>query len=221
MSTTARRSRSGRARRKMEIEEALLNATERLMKDGSSFTELSVERLSGEAGVSRATFYIYFEDKSHLLRQLAQRIFAELSGAARRWWDVAARREPKDANSAMSAIITTYRKHQALVTAVIEMAAYDPEVAATYRAIFDEITGNVERIIAAGHTSGAIREIPARESAAALTWMVERTCHQLLGAPSADADARVATALAEMIWGGLYLSGVTGEPLDAAKHSDP
>ena len=53
------------------MERRLLDATERLMRDGASFTELSVDRLSTEAGISRASFYIYFEDKGQLLRRLA------------------------------------------------------------------------------------------------------------------------------------------------------
>ena len=49
-----------REQRREQMERRLLDATERLMRDGASFTELSVDRLSGEAGISRASFYIYF-----------------------------------------------------------------------------------------------------------------------------------------------------------------
>ena len=61
------------------MERRLLDATERLMRDGASFTELSVDRLSSEAAISRASFYIYFEDKGHLLRRLAGQVFADLA----------------------------------------------------------------------------------------------------------------------------------------------
>ena len=49
----------GRRQRREQMERRLLDAT-----------ELSVDRLSSEAGISRASFYIYFEDKGHLLRRL-------------------------------------------------------------------------------------------------------------------------------------------------------
>ena len=65
------------------MERRLLDATERLMRDGASFTELSVDRLSTEAGISRASFYIYFEDKGHLLRRLAGQVFADLADERR------------------------------------------------------------------------------------------------------------------------------------------
>ena len=61
----------------------LLDATERLMRDGASFTELSVDRLATEAGISRASFYIYFEDKGHLLRRLASQVFDDLADRRR------------------------------------------------------------------------------------------------------------------------------------------
>lgn len=206
MPSVTRKAQSNRARRRAEIEQALLAATERLMNAGSSFTELSVDRLATEAGVSRATFYIYFEDKGHLLRQLAERIFDELATAARNWWDVAERRNFSDTLAAMRAIVGAYRRHQALLAAVIEMAAYDADVSATYDSIFDGIVDSVERVIRTGQSAGAIRDLPLRETATALTWMVERTCHQTLRRtlPGSD-DDRLAQTLAEVTWAALYL----------------
>ena len=78
-----------RQQRREQMERRLLEATERLMRNGASFTELSVDRLSTEAGISRASFYIYFEDKGHLLRRLAGQVFADLAESADRWRSVA------------------------------------------------------------------------------------------------------------------------------------
>lgn len=85
-------SRAGQ--RREEIERRLPDATERLMLGGASFTELSVDRLATAAGISRASFYIYFEDKGHLLRRLAGQVFADLADSANRWWSVADARIP-------------------------------------------------------------------------------------------------------------------------------
>lgn len=78
-----------------QLERRLLDATERLMRDGASFTELSVDRLAGAAGISRASFYIYFEDKGHLLRRLASRVFGELTDSARRWLECGRAAQPR------------------------------------------------------------------------------------------------------------------------------
>ncbi len=106
------------------MERRLLDATERLMRGGASYTELSVGRLATEAGISRASFYIYFEDKDHLLRQLAGQVFADLAESADRWWRVSGRRNPYDLRAAMTALVASYRRHQPVLVALNEMAAY-------------------------------------------------------------------------------------------------
>jgi AcrR family transcriptional regulator len=187
-----------------------LAATDRLMADGASFTELSVDRLATEAGISRASFYIYFEDKGHLLRRLATQVFGELAEAAGRWWQVADRRDPSDVHAAMSGIIASYRRHQPVLVALNEMAGYDAGVRDTYGDLLAGITDQVARIITAGQADGSIRRtLPVAATASSLTWMVERSCHQNLPSQPPSYDAELATALTEIVWGALYL-----EPID-------
>ncbi len=206
MASVTRKPPNSRQERREEIEHRLLDATERLMGDGASFTELSVDRLSTEAGMSRASFYIYFEDKGHLLRRLAGQVFGDLASGAERWWGVAHRRDPDDVRAAMAAIIASYRRHQPLLIALSEMAGYDPLVAATYRELLVGISGRVAQIIEDGQADGSIRRsLPAATTASALTWMVERACQQDLPGRGADYDSELATALTEIVWGALYL----------------
>ena len=54
MPSVTRKPQAKRQERREQIERRLLDATERLMRDGASFTELSVDRLATEAGMSRA-----------------------------------------------------------------------------------------------------------------------------------------------------------------------
>ncbi|OBG93469.1 TetR family transcriptional regulator [Mycobacterium sp. E3251] len=199
-----------RQQRREQIERRLLDATERLMRDGASFTELSVDRLSSAAGISRASFYIYFEDKGHLLRRLANQVFADLAESADRWWSVAGRHDPADVRAAMDAIIASYRRHQPVLVALNEMAGYDPLVAATYRNLLTAVTGRMTRVIEEGQADGSIRpELPAATTANALTWMVERSCQQNLPVNPRDYDAELAATLTEIVWGALYLKSTS------------
>jgi hypothetical protein len=60
--------------------------------------------------------------------------------------------------------------------------------------------------ITEGQARGTIRpELPAATTANALTWMVERTCHQNLPTKPASYDAELADVLTEITWGALYL----------------
>jgi TetR/AcrR family transcriptional regulator, ethionamide resistance regulator len=206
MPSVTRKPQVKRQERREQIERRLLDATERLMRDGASFTELSVDRLSTEAGMSRASFYIYFEDKGHLLRRLAGQVFADLAESAERWWSVAWRHDPDDVRAGMAAIIASYRRHQPVLVALNEMAAYDSLVGATYSNLLTAITGRLARVIEEGQADGSIRrELPAPTAASALTWMVERTCQQNLPSNSPTYDAELATTLTEIVWGALYL----------------
>jgi AcrR family transcriptional regulator len=206
MPSVTRRPPTGRQERREQVERRLLDATERLMRDGASFTELSVDRLSTEAGMSRANFYIYFEDKGDLLRRLAGQVFGELAEGAERWWSVAGRRDPGDVRAAMAAIIASYRRHQPVLVALNEMAGYDPLVGGTYRELLTGISRRLTKIIEDGQADGSIRrELPAATTASALSWMVERACQQNLPNNPPRYDAELANTLTEIVWGALYL----------------
>jgi TetR/AcrR family transcriptional regulator, ethionamide resistance regulator len=206
MPSVTRRPQTKRQERRELIERRLLEATKQLMRDGASFTELSVDRLSSAAGMSRASFYIYFEDKGDLLRRMADQVFGDLANGAERWWSVAWRHDPDDAHAAMADIIASYRRHQPVLVALNEMAAYDPLVAATYRDLLTGISARMTQVIQDGQADGSIRyELPAATTASALTWMVERACQQNLPTKPAAYDAELATSLTEIVWGALYL----------------
>jgi AcrR family transcriptional regulator len=198
-----------RQQRREQMERRLLDATERLMRDGASFTELSVDRLATEAGISRASFYVYFEDKGHLLRRLAGQVFGDLATRAERWWGVAGRHNPDDVRAAMAGIIESYRRHQPVLVALNEMAGYDPETAQTYRELLTAISERMAHVIEAGQSDGSIRpELRAATTASALTWMVERACHQNLPTKPREYDSELADTLTEIAWGALYLKPI-------------
>lgn len=205
MPSVTRKPSARRMERRATMERRLLEATERLMTEGLTFTELSVDRLATEAGISRATFYVYFEDKGHMLRQLAQQVLAELAEAARPWWQAGERLDPDRTRAGMRRIIATFRVHRQVLTAIIETASYDPDVSATYRDLIEGIAANTRDAIEQGQAAGLIRPMPSAEAASALTWMVERSCHQILRDDSPETDERLAEALTQLLWGALYL----------------
>ncbi|BBY53078.1 TetR/AcrR family transcriptional regulator [Mycobacterium koreense] len=205
MTSVTRKPQAGRQARRGRIEQRMLAATERLMSRGASFTELSVERLSAEAGISRASFYIYFTDKGELLRRLATHVLGDLTEAAQSWWRVAWRNDPADIHRGMTGIVAGYRRHQRLLIALSEMSGYDPQVAATYRGLLTGIAGELTSVIVAGQDDGSIdAALPAEVTAGALTWMVERTCQQELPNRPPEYDAALAQALTTIVRGALY-----------------
>lgn len=209
MVATSRKPQSNRQQRRAEIAQQLLEATERLMAEGLSFTELSVDRLATDAGISRATFYIYFEDKRQLLMELTRQVTAELGEAAALWFDVAEQPNPEIARRSVRQIIAVYRQHQAVLTAMAELASYDPVVAETHRAIVYGVSEQakvaLDRAVAAGATGPAY----SWETSCALTWMIERTCHQMVRNSLPEADDAIAEALTEIVWRTWYLESAS------------
>jgi AcrR family transcriptional regulator len=206
MPSVTRKPQAKRQERRAHLERRLLEATDRLMADGTSFTELSVDRLATEAGISRASFYIYFEDKGDLLRRLARQVFGDLTADAAQWWTVAERRDPTDIHSAMARIIASYRRHQPVLIALNEMAGYDAQVGETYRELLTGIADQFAGVIEAGQADGSIRAtLSAATTASSLVWMVERVCQQNLPSQPSSYDGQLAGTLTEIIRGALYL----------------
>src|SRR4051794_10992972 len=88
MTSVTRRRSAHREVRRDETRARLLEVVERLLADGDTFTEISVERMVAEAGMARSTFYVYFTDKGDLLRSWFAEITDELRAAAAGWWDL-------------------------------------------------------------------------------------------------------------------------------------
>jgi TetR/AcrR family transcriptional regulator, ethionamide resistance regulator len=210
MSAMTRSSQPSRQERRLALERRLLDATEKLMgEEKLSYAGLSVDRLATAAGISRASFYIYFEDKEDLLRRLAERAVDEVGDAARNWWQAAERDNPEDLRLAMKAILATYRRHELILSAVVETSAYDERVAEVFNELINGIRDATREVIERGQARGLIRQLPVNEVAGALTWMVERVCYQMVRNSPPDNDDTLAAVLTQIVWGSLYLADPT------------
>lgn len=199
-----RSSQGDRASRRAAISGRLMAATEQLLADDVSFTELSVERLCKAADVSRSTFYAYFDDKGHLLRELSGDVIGRLGDIAREWWSVD-RVDREELESILLRLAGEYHAHGALLGAVADTAVYDPEV----REVFDGLVGafidEITRAIERGNADGSMRVgASARETAELLTWMTVHSYYQEVRGADAGKVERIAAANAEVIWKTLY-----------------
>ena len=205
MPSVTRRSQSSRAQRREEIRDRLLTVVERLLSEGESYTELSVERLVTEAQLSRSTFYVYFEDKGDLLRAWFSEIEAEVESAARDWWALGRRSTRDELHAALGQVVAVYRPHTTLMAAMYDAAAYDQAVRELVEAMMDWNTAGLRKHIKTGQREGFIDpSLPAKETAAWLTWMAERGLHQLVR-QAGDAELeRLVDAYTGIVWNTLY-----------------
>src|SRR4051795_11214727 len=120
-----------RSTKRQAVEAAVLRATEELLRDGSSFADLNVERIATRAGIGRTAFYFYFRDKRELLMRLTSDVNEQLYAVASRWFAG----DDDELVSALREIGELYREHAALMRVIVEVSTYDDEVAAFWRGL--------------------------------------------------------------------------------------
>jgi AcrR family transcriptional regulator len=205
MPSVTRKSRSNRAERREAVQADLLGAVERLLERGEGYTELSVERLVAEAGISRSTFYVYFEDKGDLLSALSEEVIVEVSEAGRRWWDLPPDAPKQDVRAALKEVFNTYQQHRAVFAAVVDSAAYDTRVRNQFGALVLGLITELADHIRKGQAEGYVRQgLDPDRTAAWLTWMAERGLHQLVADASEEESDRLVDSLADIVWNTLY-----------------
>lgn len=150
-------------------EQALLDATLALLGEGSAFADLSIDQIVKRAGLSRPTFYAYFEDKRALVLRLGTDLEQDLASVAEPWL-ASAQGSVRDT---LGGVLDVFRRHAPVVRAITEAATYDPEVAASWQAFHDRFIPGAETRIAAGAGKLSRKDVAAR--AYALVWMTERT----------------------------------------------
>ncbi|EHN10623.1 Transcriptional regulator TetR family [Patulibacter medicamentivorans] len=205
MPSVTRKRQGSRADRRQEIRGKLLAVVERLLEDGESFTEISVERMVSEAGVSRSTFYVYFEDKGDLLTAWFEEIRAEVTEAADSWWALTAEATRDDVRAALDRIVKTYRPHTTLMAAVYDAAAYDANVRELVTEMMDSNVAGLRKHIKAGQKAGFVDDslLPA-QTAGWLTWMAERGLHQLVRTATPAELDKLIDAYTDIVWNTLY-----------------
>jgi AcrR family transcriptional regulator len=205
MPSITRKAHSGRAERRDLIRARLLTAVEDVLAEGESYTELSVERLVSRAGLSRSTFYVYFEDKGDLLQALAEDVLAEVIGAAAAWWDLPPGASRDEVGSGLRTIVDAYKPHQALIAAVVESASYDARVRERFGGMLRQAVDRVAEHIRTGQRSATVRDdVDPDPVASWLTWMTERGLYQLAAPADGPALDRLSESLTAIIWNTLY-----------------
>jgi AcrR family transcriptional regulator len=205
MPSVTRKNQSSRARRRDETRGRLLEVVETLLDEGESFTEISVERLVQAAGISRSTFYVYFEDKGDLLRAWFGEIIAELVEATAGWWELDESSTRDDLREVLDRVVRTYRPHTTLMAATYDAAAYDASVRELVESMMATNVATLRKHIKVGQKAGFVDpSLPAEQTAQWLTWMAERGLHQLVRrASDAELDGLV-DAYTAIIWNTLY-----------------
>jgi AcrR family transcriptional regulator len=189
------------------LRENILAATERLLAEGS-FADLAVSEILAAAGVSRGSFYFYFDSKHDVLAELVRRAVSRGHQAAAPWLA-----GPEDQTAALRAGITAgaelWRARAPVLRAIVENWRTDPRLTALWLEQMQTFTdATVARLTADPAVAQRLagQDVPALASA--LTWLGERLYYlAAIGTPPFDdQDALVETLLF------LWTSALAGPP---------
>lgn len=122
-------------------ERAILETAERLLAD-RALSQITVEELARGAGISRPSFYFYFESREAVLRALAAGITEQLYRAAEPWLEPGDRRPAEAVRRAIAENLELWQAHGAVLRAVVRARETDQEI----RRLWD---GFVERYVEA------------------------------------------------------------------------
>jgi AcrR family transcriptional regulator len=205
MGSLSRRRTDAQRSKRAAVEANVLEATGALLTEGASFTDLPIEQIAARAGLSRSAFYFYFRDKRDLLLRLTSGVAEELYRGAEQWWDDTGAGAADELAKALAQVVGIYRRHAALLPAVIEAAAYDDEVASFWRQLVgrfvDATRTRIEREQAAGAVDPAL---PAQAVAFGLCWMTERAAYEHLMQSGQLGDAGLVDGLLAIWLGAIY-----------------
>ncbi|WP_019873431.1 TetR/AcrR family transcriptional regulator [Sporichthya polymorpha] len=183
----------------------MLAAVENLAADGVSYSTVTVERLAMAAGISRATFYIYFESKADLAEAWLAETLKEIARAAVGWEELDAAPSPERLTLVVGDLIDAYTAHAALLVAVQAEATQHPLLRRRLAEASDIAVDSIRDHIAAGQAAGWVdRDLPALETAAWLYWMFERGLRQLVTGANVQRKRALRDNLASILWHVLY-----------------
>lgn len=193
-----------------DVRNVILAATEHLLAD-RPLDELTVVDIIEEAGVSRATFYIYFESKHAAVAAVAE---AVLNAAYEELWAPwFAGAEPMIHSSFVDHMrqgINLWREHRAVMVAAAQGWRTNPDVYHQWGEIWKRYVADIRDYIElVGEAGLAPSGLEAGALAAALTWMNESALYLAATgeAPELADDDLLATTLASVWWTAIHGAG--------------
>src|SRR5271163_1884874 len=127
-----------------------------LEPEQTSYTALTVTAICEAAGISRPTFYAYFDDKVELVRAIAADTIVELVGASALWL-TAPKSTRTELHQAMSALFAAYAPHRKVMAAAAEVASYDAKLQKAFASSMEAAARQVRDHIVDGQLGGLVR----------------------------------------------------------------
>ncbi|MEV4155614.1 TetR/AcrR family transcriptional regulator [Nocardia salmonicida] len=189
-------------------EAAILDVAWGLLME-KSLAEISVSDLTQGAGISRSSFYFYFDSKEAVLRALAGRAGAEIRSSIGSF-DTDAEGRMGDPREAIAGYLRRWREAGPLLRAIRAQVETDPDLREFWSKIRDDILDDIAESIERAQRAGTAAPAPpqARDLAEVLFAMVLQSAYQhSLDAADEIAEQKLVDTLAVVTQRVLGLTG--------------
>ncbi len=181
--------------------EHLIRETMASLLSQKQLHEISIDDLASGAGISRSSFYFYFESKEAVLLSLMDTIVQQAdaaSDAAR----AAIEQDPaRFLREALAAYVTVFGAQRGVVLACTQAAATNQEVRALWNIVRERWVQMAENgIIAERERAGLPATLPARELAVALLSMNEGVMYSAFAGEQPSIDRERVIDVLTNVW---------------------
>lgn len=143
-------------------ERAIVETAKELLKTVPP-AQITIDRLAAGAGISRSSFYFYFDSKTAVLEALLAEIAREMEAAARGWLDGAGD-DPAALREALGVSARLWGEHGTLLRSAL--LAEDPEFAEFRARVVEGYIGQAAARIERERAAGRARPGPAGDGLA-------------------------------------------------------
>jgi AcrR family transcriptional regulator len=197
--------RGARGGETRDVAAAILDAAERLLGQ-RGLAELTVADVLEAAGVSRGSFYFYFDSKEAVVAALLERIVDEIHAASLPWLDRGDTPPEQALREAIEGSLALWRRHAPVLRSTVETWQAVPEIRELWGEVLDRFTTAAAAQIEKDRAAGvAVPGPPADALAGALVAMNERCFYFAVVAGAPESDERLVGAL---MW--VWLTSVYG-----------
>jgi AcrR family transcriptional regulator len=169
-------SQTRRGPRKGDIKEQAILATAESLLARRPLAEITIDQLARGAGITRPSFYFYFDSREAVVRALAARV-GQAMYAASLGWLRRTDEAPADAiRRAVTANLRVWREHGPVLRAMGRSRDTDPEMARFWHSLADQYSTAIAAQIDRERAAGVAPPGPprSRDLARALVAMTER-----------------------------------------------
>jgi TetR/AcrR family transcriptional regulator, ethionamide resistance regulator len=203
--TGTRRSRRHSPERR-DVAGSILDAAEALLAE-RGLADLTVADVIESAGVSRGSFYFYFESKQAVVAALLERIVEEVHEAALPWFERGETPPEPALRAAIGGSLALWRRHAAVLRSTVESWQSDPGIRELWGEVIDRFTRAAAAQIERDREAGVAPEGPPADAlAGALVAMNERSFYFAVVGTDPGSDTRLEEALTH-----IWLSAIYGD----------